>query len=181
LLERKATVGSRVFEALYQGRPTPLEGGLFKRSWFQIADHPFPPEARRVRYWDKAATAGGGDWTTGVLIAEAEGRYCIEDVIHVQYGPKDVRETIRATAEADGYDVMIVMEQEGGSSGVEVIDLYSRDVLRGYPFKGDHPTGPKEIRANGFAAALECGNVTMVRAGWNRDYIEELCEFPLSG
>ena len=179
LLAIKAEVGSRVFEALYQGRPNPEEGSFFRREWFRVTEHGFDESAYRCRYWDKAATAGGGDWTTGVLIAMKDGQYCIEDVVHVQYGPKDVQNLIKATAEQDGPYVRIRMEQEPGSSGVEVIDLYARRILTGYDFRPDKVTGSKELRAGPLAAALENGNVSIVRAQWNRDYVQEFCEFPL--
>lgn len=179
LMSIKADVGSRVFESLYQGRPTPDEGGFFKREWFQVTDRPFSERAYRCRYWDKAATAGGGDWTTGVLVAQEDGRYCVEDVIHVQYGPKDVQTLIQRTAEQDGPYVRIRMEQEPGSSGVEVIDLYARRILTGYDFRADKVTGSKDLRAGPLSAAMENGNVLIVRAQWNRDYIQEFCEFPL--
>ena len=179
LMSIKADVGSRVFEALYQGRPTPDEGGFFRREWFQVVDRGFSERAYRCRYWDKAATAGAGDWTTGVLLAMEEGRYCVEDVVHVQYGPKDVQSIIRRTAEQDGPYVRIRMEQEPGSSGVEVIDLYARQILLGYDFRPDKVTGSKDLRAGSLSAALENGNVSIVRAQWNREYIQEFCEFPL--
>ena len=174
---RKA-VGSRVFEALYQGRPAPLEGGMFRRSWVRYGGR-FPESARRCRYWDKAATSGGGDWTVGVLMAEDDGRYCVEDVVRLQGSPREVQERVRATAEADGWDVAIRMEQEPGSSGVDVIDLYARHVLQGYDFRPEKVTGDKATRAQGLAAAFEAGNVDMARAGWNRDLVDEMCEFPL--
>ena len=174
----RRAVGSRVFEALYQGRPTPLEGGLFKRSWVRYGDR-FPDRARRVRYWDKAATSGGGDWTVGVLMAEDEGRYCVEDVVRLQGSPQEVQARVRATAEADGWDVSIRMEQEPGSSGVDVIDLYARRILQGFDFRAEKVTGDKATRANGLAAAMEAGNVDLVRAPWNRDLVDELAEFPL--
>ena len=174
---RKA-VGSRVFEALYQGRPTPLEGGMFRRSWVRYGQ-PFPEHCRRCRYWDKAATHEGGDWTVGVLMAEDDGRYCVEDVVRLQGSPKEVQETIRATADRDGYEVAIRMEQEPGSSGADVIDLYARRILQGYDFRPEKVTGDKATRAQGLAAAFEAGNVDLVRASWNRDLVDEMAEFPL--
>lgn len=174
----RRAVGSRVFEALYQGRPTPLEGGMFKRSWIRYGGR-FPDHARRVRYWDKAATSGGGDWTVGVLMAEDEGRYCVEDVVRLQGSPQEVQARVRATAEMDGWDVSVRMEQEPGSSGVDVVDLYARRILQGYDFRAEKVTGDKATRANGLAAAMEAGNVDLVRAHWNMDLIDEMCEFPL--
>lgn len=179
LEKRRRSMGSRVFEALYQGRPTPLEGGLFKREWIRYGD-PLGPDAVRVRYWDKAATAGGGDWTVGTLMATTgDGRFVIEDVIRTQSTSYDVQQLIRATAEKDGYDVRIVMEQEPGSSGVDVIDLYRRTILQGWDFRADKATGDKALRATGLSASMEGGNVSIVRAPWNREWIDEVAQFPL--
>lgn len=178
LLDRKRSVGSRVFEALYQGRPSPAEGGMFKRQWFNVTDHPFPPDAIRCRYWDRAATENGGDYTAGVLIAMKDGQYCIEDVVHIQANPAEVERTIRATAQMDGPNVSIRMETEPGSSGLTVIDHYARHILQGYDFRGDRPTGQKEVRALPYSAALENGLVSVVRGQWLTDFIDEHCQFP---
>ena len=178
LESKRAAMGSRVFEALYQGRPTPLEGGMFKRDWIRY-DTPLPANAVRCRYWDKAATHGGGDWTSGTLLAMKDGLYRIEDIVRLQGSPYEVQNTIRATAERDGKEVIIRMEQEPGSSGVDVIDHYSRQVLQGFDFRPDKVTGNKELRAGPMAAAMECGNLWFLRAPWNRELESELLEFPL--
>lgn len=178
LESKRAAMGSRVFEALYQGRPTPLEGGMFKRDWIRY-DSPLPANAVRCRYWDKAATHGDGDWTVGCLMSVRDGRYCIEDIVRLQGSPYEVQQTIRATAERDGKEVIIRMEQEPGSSGVDVIDHYSRQVLQGFDFRPDKVTGNKELRAGPMAAAMECGNLWFLRAPWNRELESELLEFPL--
>lgn len=45
LEQLKASLGSYYWSALYQQRPTPEEGGIFKRSWWQRYSH-MPKEAR---------------------------------------------------------------------------------------------------------------------------------------
>lgn len=60
----------RVFSAMYQGNPTPLEGGIFLRSWFEdhrVHERP-PVVLDRVIGVDPADT-GTGD-AAGILIAE---------------------------------------------------------------------------------------------------------------
>jgi len=69
------------------------------------------------------------------------------------------------------------MEQEPGSSGKDTIATYVR-LLKGYSFRGDRVTGSKEERADPFAAQAEAGNVKLLRAEWNRAYLEELEQFP---
>lgn len=45
----RRTVGRRVWNALYQGNPTPPEGGLFSSAWFDGGRLPDPPDRTRVR------------------------------------------------------------------------------------------------------------------------------------
>ncbi len=112
-------------------------------------------------------------------MAEEDGRFCIEDLVKLQGSSYEVERTIKATAEMDGYNVGIRMEQEPGSSGVDVINHYAREVLMGYDFRADKVTGSKELRAGSMSAAMESGNLFLVRAQWNRDLISEMLEFPL--
>ena len=175
-LKRRA-LGSRAFEAQYQGRPTPLMGGMFRREWVRDG-RPLPEDAVRVRYWDKAATHAGGDWTVGTLMARRGEEYCIEDVVRIQGSPYEVESLILRTAERDGRQVRIRMEQEPGSSGADVIAHYSR-LLRGWAFRPDKVTGAKAIRAEALAAAMEAGAVTVCGGSWRRDWEDELTEFPL--
>ena len=179
-LERiKSKMRVSSWESLYQGRPSPKEGNMFKRSHFKIVDAPFPPAARRVRFWDFAATLDG-DFTAGVLLAMHEGRYCVEDVRHIQGTPATVQQLVMDVANIDGKWVKIRMEQEPGSAGVNVVDMYARKLVVGYDIKGIRSTGSKQIRAGLFAAAVENGNVDVVRARWNMAFLDEFAEFPLS-
>ncbi len=170
--------GSFWWSAMYQQRPTAREGGFFKRHWFDLVDVVPVQVASRARYWDKAATEGGGDYTVGVRMSRtADGVFYIEDVIRDQLSSGAVRQTILQTAALDGVDTPIGMEQEPGSSGKDVIAAYRRD-LAGYTFKGEPATGSKEVRADPLASQAEGGNVKLVRGPWNEAFIEELCSFP---
>jgi predicted phage terminase large subunit-like protein len=184
LQQIERSVGSYWWQSLYQQRPVTRGGGFFKRSWFEIVDAPPAEVTARVRYWDKAATADGGDWTVGVLLSRtAEGLYYVEDVVRAQESSGGVERIVLATAAADaeryGNSVRIGMEQEPGSSGKDMAVSYARK-LSGYPFRAVRSTGSKEIRADPFAAQCEAGNVRLVRGQWNAAYVEELCAFPRS-
>jgi predicted phage terminase large subunit-like protein len=160
-----------------QQRPTPLDGGLFRRSWFRIVADAAPPEARRVRYWDLAA-AVDGDYTCGVLMSRSrEGTFCVEDVRRGRWGPSQRDEVILQTAKIDGPDVQIILEQEPGSAGKSVTTYLARR-LAGYSVASDRPTGPKEVRAQPFASQCGINNVVLLAADWNVCYLDELGVFP---
>jgi len=174
----RESLGSYWWQALYQQRPTPRGGGMIPAERITVVDR-LPQTIRSVRFWDLAGTEGGGDWTAGVRMGLLpNGAVVVEDVCHVQKGPNDTRELVRQTAQLDGHEVAVYMEQEPGQSGKDQIASYRRDVLAGYSLRGIRATGDKVLRADPFAAAVEAGNVYAVRGAWNSEYLSELEEFP---
>lgn len=158
------------------------EGSMFKSQWFEIVDN-YPAKCKKVRYWDLAGTEkkenNDPDFSAGCLLAESEGIFYVCDVRHFRESNMNIQNIVRQTAEIDGKDVPIYMEQEPGSSGKAVIDEYSRKVLKGFAFYGDRPSGDKATRALPVSAAAERGNIKIVRGSWNRDFIDEIVGFPM--
>jgi predicted phage terminase large subunit-like protein len=157
------------------------EGALFQRHWFESTEMPTNVK-QRVRYWDCAATADAGDWSVGIRLSMDENnRWVVEDVVRGQWSPAQLEKVILQTAMQDQMHdrrTVTMMEQEPGSAGVAVISHYQRNILVGFVFKGVRPTGAKETRAAPVASAAEAGNVVMVRAPWNKDYLDEMSLFP---
>jgi predicted phage terminase large subunit-like protein len=166
----------RSFHALYQQDPQEQEGDFFKRSWFQFVNE-VPTEGRRVRYWDKGASVDG-DYTVGLLMCHADPYWYIEDIVRGQWTSHERNQRIRQTAEMDGPDVKVYLEQEPGSSGVDSVQEIIR-MLAGYSVHADKVTGDKGVRAEPFAAQAEAGNVKVKRDRWNATYIDELTSFPV--
>lgn len=162
-----------------QQRPVPRKGAFFEEGWFagKFVDYA-PISARRVRYWDKAATEGGGANTAGVKMAMTEtGLVYVEDCVAGQWGSYEREDQIKVTAELDGYDVEVYVEQEPGSGGKDSAQWTIRS-LAGYIARQERSTGSKETRAEPFSSYCKAGNVYIVRGHWNIDYIKELCKFP---
>lgn len=158
------------------------EGGkVFRREWFGDLADAVPAEGRRVRYWDKAATPGGGDFSVGVLMVKAGPMYYVEDVIRGQWSALERNTVIRQTAAMDaaryGNVVNIWLEQEGGSGGRESTEFTIQD-LAGYPVYSETMSSGKIERANPLAAQVQAGNVRLKRAHWNDAYLSEMEAFP---
>ena len=179
-LKRIARRGAWYFAALYQQRPTPRSGGLFQREWFAkyIDEMPAGGDVRFVRYWDKASSLDkDADFTAGVLMAVREDVFYVVDVIEKKVTPKGRRDLQRSCAENDPKGTVIWIEHEGGSSGADAAEEEAK-ALAGFPVHWEHPTGPKWSRAESLASQCEADNVVIVKAGWNRKFIEQLCQFP---
>ncbi len=181
LARKRMTVGSRVWQALYQQAPRPDEGTLFPVARIGFADA-VPGEARMVRAWDLAATeavAGGDpDWTVGLkLAADAQGRLVVVDVVRLRAGPHEVAASIMRTAQRDGRDVAIGLPQDPGQAGKQQVAWLSRE-LAGYRVVASPETGAKLTRAMPVAAQVEAGRVSLLRAPWNQPLLNELRDFP---
>jgi predicted phage terminase large subunit-like protein len=183
LLERKTAMAQASWESEYQQNPIIVGGGMFPIE--RITAVPERPAARDVvsaaRYWDKAGTAGGGAYSAGVLMLRMrDGTFVVCDVRRGQWSALDRERVIKQTAEIDRErypPTKIYVEQEPGSSGKESAEASIR-MLAGYSVQADRVSGAKEVRAEPFAAQWQAGNVRLVAAPWNRDYLDEHESFP---
>ena len=176
----KRDMGSYAYAGQYQQRPTPREGGLFKRAWFEGKFiNEAPAGTRWVRHWDLAATRKAtAARTAGVKLGRTpDGHYVVGHVVKTQEEGNEVRKLIRATAEADGKVVQISLPQDPGQAGkVQKSDMIAG--LAGYTVHAEPETGDKYTRAEPFSVQCEAGNVSIIRGSWNEDYLDELCLFP---
>lgn len=181
-LELQHDVGPFSWAAEYMGSPAPMEGNLFHYDWFEVVAEG-PAQAQRVRYWDKAASAGRGSYTCGVRMArDNRGIFYVEDVVRGQWSPGERDAVMKIVAEHDAelfgkHHVRIFVEQEGGSGGLESVQATIRH-LAGFPVQADRPSGSKEVRAEPFASQAQAGFIRLVRGPWNRAYLDELTLFP---
>lgn len=179
LAQTRVSLGSYDWNSLYQQRPAPPEGGMFKRHWFDIVGVA-PSTAQRIRAWDRASTEDAGDYTVGLLMAkDKDGVYYIEDVVRGQYSDLQGDKILAQTTEMDAtlHAVTTWLEQEPGSSGKAIAQITIR-ALAGHVVKAERSTGDKATRAQPFAAQCEAGNVKLVRGAWNFAYLNELASFP---
>jgi len=176
----KRDMGSYAYAGQYQQRPSPRDGGLFKRQWFEgkVIKEP-PPGTKWVRHWDLAATKRvTAARTAGVKIGRTPtGRFVVAHVVKTQDEGSEIRKLIKAVAEADGRDVEISLPQDPGQAGkVQAQDFVA--MLAGWRVRAEPETGDKVTRAQPFSAQCEAGNVDLVEGAWNQDYLDELCLFP---
>jgi len=175
----KATIGSWEFEALYQGRPRPREGALFKREWFRIVDRA-PEGLHWVRYWDLAATVKEtSDYTAGARVALGEdGTLYIGDLVAGRWEWPDARRVITSTALSDGRAVDVGIEEAMLQVGMTQ-ELRRDPRLAAHTIRGVRCEKDKVVRANPWAARAEAGKVALVQGAWIGAFIAEACDFPL--
>jgi predicted phage terminase large subunit-like protein len=164
----------------------PDDGELFQRDWFEVIEPAqLPKTTHAVRYWDLAGTEPSSnnrdpDYTVGLRLDlhHPTGSFYITDVVRERKAPGAIEQLVAATAERDGRDVLIRIEQEPGAAGKALADRYRRHILRGYSAASRRVTGPKHVRAHPVAAAAENGLIKIVRGRHTSDFLDELTAFP---
>jgi predicted phage terminase large subunit-like protein len=160
----------------------PAAGMYFKRSWVTFVSQA-PVLARRVRYWDFAATkktknSRDPDWTVGVRLALTNlGQHFVEDVVRFRGDPREVERQLVTTAELDGPSVMVGLERDPGQAGKYQTDQFIR-LLNGHHVRVFAPISDKIQRFGPFSSQASGGNVQIVRGPWNEAYVRELEAFP---
>ena len=169
-------IGEREWSALYQQRPAPLEGALFKPDGLQMLDAE-PAGVQWIRAWDFGATSGGGDPTVGVKLGMWNDHPVVADVTRLQGSPDEVERVLVATAQRDGRAVTINLPQDPGAAGKAQVQYLTR-CLVGFNVQSSTESGDKVTRAEPLASQVNVGNAYLIRGAWNRDFIEELRTFP---
>lgn len=155
---------------------------MFKRAWFMpVTD--YPSEAQTVSVWDLAATKQGNsndpDYTANCKATMQNGIFTVLRIYHARNSPGETEQAIRQFAKQDGYACAVYFEEERGAAGKNLVDQIRRNVLTDYAVYGLPPTGEKAVRAMPLASAAEAGNVRMLSAPWNTEFLNELEGFPL--
>lgn len=180
-LERKRqNVGSRDWAALYQQRPVPEGGGLFKESWIKH----YKPSDLPTRFdktcisWDMTfKDSKNADFVVGQVWGRKGANYYLLDQVRGQW---DFVNTVTAfTKLAAKWPDISRKLVEDKANGPAVISMLKKDVSGIIPIT---PKESKEARAYAVSTFWEAGNVWLPDpsiAPWiTRDFMPELLSFP---
>lgn len=185
----RARVGSRVFNALYQGRPSPESGGILERQWWVRYDAPMWSRDGQqyvavdvdevLTSWDMTfKDTKSSDFVVGQVWGKRGADVFLLDQVHARLSfTKTLREFQRLAAKWPQASLHLVEDKANGSA---VIDSLRRSI------PGIVPVNPgqngKVARANAVAPFLEAGNVHIPsqRVALFRvdDLVEEAAAFP---
>jgi len=179
LEEQRKTLGEYAYACQYDQSPIPRGLGFFDTSKIRCMNSPpLDSFVQLCRFWDKVASVGKGDYTAGVLMGRTANQYYwVLDVVRGRWNSAEREAVMRETAERDGEHVVIGIEKERASGGLDSRNMTIRN-LAGFAVKTAPITGSKEQRADPFSTQVNSGNVFCQAASWNKDYLEELQYFP---
>lgn len=187
----KVRSGSRTWASLYQGRPTPDEGGLFARNAWARYDVPLwleQPDGTRivpnidldtqlVQSWDLAfKDTASSDYVVGqVWLRRGPNAYLL-DQTRGRYGFTETVQRMREMAARWPQSVAKYVEDK--ANGPAVMDHLAGTLYGLIPV---NPEGGKVARAHAVSPLVEARNVHLPSpelAPWIGDLIEEAAAFP---
>lgn len=173
----KASVGSYVWAALYQQRPQPAQGQIFKREWWKFyRQAPFPFD-EIIQSWDMAfKETNTSDFVVGqVWGRKGANKYLLDQVRDRMDFPTTIQAVRALSAKWPQAHAKLV---EDKANGPAVIATLKKEISGLIPVE---PQGSKEARANAVSPQVEAGNVYLPDpsiAPWVHDFIEECVAFP---
>jgi len=175
----KITVGSRVWDSLYQQHPTVQDGNIFKRSWMTNYYTAIPPGSTMIQTWDLPfKKSEGSSKCAGIVMARKGAQIFIIDMINEKMEFTESVAAIRQlTAKHPQARGKVVEDKANGPA----IISYLRKEIAG--MISIEPKGSKEDRALSVVPYFEAGNVLFPKpAGgkniWMFELIDELIKFP---
>jgi predicted phage terminase large subunit-like protein len=184
----KVQAGSRDWEALYQGNPSPPEGGILKRHWWKWYDVPLWRQrddgSRLVMDYDELLMSWdltfkdtkGTDFVVGQVWMRRGADAYLLDQVRARMDFVATCDAIRQLTARWPEVLMKLIEDK--ANGPAVIATLQRTVTGIIP---EEPHGSKQARAYAVSPLIEAGNVLLPSpelAPWVADFIEEGAGFP---
>lgn len=179
--QTKRTQGSRNWDALYQQKPKPSDGGIFRKIWFEKRRYRTPP-ARPImiaQSWDTASKDkefnDPSSCTTWAITHD--GWYLLDVYVDKLIYP-DLKRTVKSSYKQWRPDVVLI---EDKSSGQELIADLRADPDVSMPIVAIEPEQSKELRAHAVSPLCEAGLVWLPDSSdWMLEFEREFFAFPLS-
>ena len=168
--------GSRAWTALYQGKPTALEGNLIKRDWWRyykeedIENLPY-----KIISVDAAFKDGDdNDYVAIQVWGKRNNNYYMLDYIEEHLNFVETLDAIR-NLHAKYNDIWYTLIEDK-ANGSAIINVLSSEIEGIVPI---NPEGGKLSRANSVTPAIEAGRVWLPKfASFTKQFIDECASFP---
>lgn len=172
----KRRMGAREYAAQYQQRPSPLEGYIFEKRWFDKTVEKEPAGCRYIQSWDMRFMADGskGDYVVGQLWARKGMSYYLVDQVRGKWSFVETCRELEAFVLRSPRLHKVVVEKK--ANGEAVVNMLAHRVKN---LELVTPMGGKSSRAHAVAPLFEEDRVHFLRRPWWQEYRDEMCSFPV--
>lgn len=195
----KLTLGSRSYASLYQQSPTPAEGGMFKRHWWQRYTAATLPKLTRIEQYVDSAFKDGveNDYTViATWGADGRGNYYVLDVWREKVQYPDLTRAIHTQHSKQNGVMPVPIVIEDKASGQSALQSLRRPMAqldgtilpalpviafpqKGNTFQEELAKASKVARAEGATPLVEAGRVFVPEAAsWLDEFLSQHERFP---
>ena len=176
--EKRSRTPPRTWSGMYQQRPSPGEGGMFKRTWFRwympsdIADG----FDQVFQMWDMGFKKTGRSWVVGMVVGVRGQDFFVLDRYREHVGFNDSQQAVKAMSSKwpEAYTKGI----EDKANGPAIMESLHETVGGFVPVPADIS---KVARAAAATPVYMAGHIHLPRdKQWSDEIIDEHADFPLS-
>ncbi len=146
---------------------------IFKVEWFHIVNSISAEPRRKIMSLDTAFKTGeANDYSAGVVFLETNSDYYWLDTFNLKL---EFPQLIEKTISWYNYhkpDVVLIEDKASGQSLIQTLRQETRIPIHLIKVDTD-----KLSRSNAITSYFSTGRVKLVKGGWNRESIDQLCEF----
>ena len=171
----RMSVGEYTWYSLYQQKPRPESGAIFKREWLTKRYTQMPQGATVVQSWDLPFTSNEESAKcAGFVVGRVGANIYVEDCVNDKMEFVDTIAAIRDMTNKHPEARAKVIEK--AANGFAVMNYLKGEISGLVPFT---PPSGKEERARGTTPYYEAGNVYFKEgAPWVQGVVEDLVSFP---
>ena len=166
--------GSMTWNALFQGRPTAMEGNIIERDWWEYYE-----ELPQINTWVMSVDAAFKDEDQSDFVAiQVWGKtnadiYLIDAVKKHLSFPDTIVEIRRLRAMYPDCKTTLIEDRANGSAIIRMLRYEMTGII---PIQ---PIGSKMARVQAVLGAIESGNIHLPKhKRFTGDFVEECCAFP---
>ena len=169
----RESIGTRTFNALYQGAPSTDEGNLIKREWWRFYDQ--APEGITIQSWDTAFKTGQeNDYSVCWTLRHTDTGIHAIDMIRGKWEYPSMRKMAIAHYEQHRPDIVLIEDHASGQTLIQDLRVNTN-----IPIKAIRVDRDKLSRVNAITNLIEGGRVLLPSdASWTPTAIEECASFP---
>ena len=168
--------GSMTWNALFQGRPTAMEGNIIERDWWAYYDE---NELPQINTWVMSVDATFKDEDQSDFVAiqvwgkSGHNIYLIDAVKKHLNFPDTIMEIRRLRGMYPECKTTLIEDRANGSAIITMLRREMSGII------AVQPIGSKMARVQAILGAIESGNIWLPKMKrFTADFVEECCAFP---
>lgn len=174
----KESMGSYGYSGQMLQNPAPLDGGIFKKNWFEIyggIEH----KGKQVDFFvDGAYTAKKENDPSGIISTVYHNNILyITNIGEYYLEFPDFCKKLVDFVSTNGYSDKSIIEVEPKATGKSVVQAIKKETKLNIK-ESTPPDRDKVTRAQGITSFVESGRVKLVKGHWNERFLHQVCTFP---